>query len=216
MHYERAVAALLLALAALTFVGTPARAQAPANQSEAVTPTTDNDVAGDGLSAGEKTKKALAVYDRMRADDPYTLKSDRLDLELNRFGDCTGPCTVSPCVSPCARASIVLPYTRPISSTIQFEMEKSAPSPSSSNVYGPTYEDGRYHHGRESERKNRDAQRKIDETRQRTFEKVADSIAPGLGRVEFKIGSNNARLDYLYAKRCRVKGVGICLQVQFK
>lgn len=50
---------------------------------------------------------------------------------------------------------------------------------------------------------------------QSTADRIADMIHPGLGRFEFKIGSNRARLDYLNARRCRMRGVGICFQVGF-
>jgi hypothetical protein len=53
------------------------------------------------------------------------------------------------------------------------------------------------------------------EMRQRTADRIGDMIAPGFGRSEFSIGEARGRIDYLYAGRCRLKGVGICITIKF-
>jgi len=59
-------------------------------------------------------------------------------------------------------------------------------------------------------------ERELDWQRQRFSDRVADSIYPGFGRVE-KRHANGAtsRLDYIYTRRCGVKGLGICWQYRF-
>lgn len=205
--------AAILAASVTLAAGVPALAQAPGSEvkTQAPGPPLSNVFSPNDEISIEQAREALEVYDRLRAADPYGLRSERLDLELKRFTDCSaGMCPDKFCLGPCPSRSNALPPQKDLND-FAIERNKSADV----DVYGPVYEDGRYQ-GDEGERKNREALRKIEAQRQRTFERVADSIAPGLGRVEFKAGSNDVRIDYLYAKRCRVKGIGICLQVRFK
>jgi|AGTN01.1.fsa_nt_gi hypothetical protein len=65
------------------------------------------------------------------------------------------------------------------------------------------------------DQKGQQAKLQIERTRQRSFDKVADMIHPGFGRMEFKVGDNNVRFDYLNARRCRLRGAGLCLQIGF-
>lgn len=61
-------------------------------------------------------------------------------------------------------------------------------------------------------------QRRIDTEwrtrRERTQDRIADQIAPGLGRFEWTSGEQKWRLDYLNVRNCKVRGVGVCLTVR--
>lgn len=65
-----------------------------------------------------------------------------------------------------------------------------------------------------AQRRARD--RDFDWQRQRFSDRVADSIYPGFGRVETQYANGaTSRLDYIYTRRCGVKGLGICWQYRF-
>lgn len=58
--------------------------------------------------------------------------------------------------------------------------------------------------------------REMSWQRQRMADRVADSIYPGFGRVETQHANGaTSRLDYIYTRRCGVKGLGICWQYRF-
>jgi len=58
--------------------------------------------------------------------------------------------------------------------------------------------------------------REFEWQRERFADRFADSIYPGFGRVETQHANGaTSRLDYIYTRRCGVKGVGICWQYRF-
>jgi hypothetical protein len=68
----------------------------------------------------------------------------------------------------------------------------------------------------DSDRLSNDARRQISTSRQRTADRIADMISPGFGRSEFDVGDSHVRIDYIYARRCKMRGIGVCLQVTFR
>lgn len=58
---------------------------------------------------------------------------------------------------------------------------------------------------------------RVVEMKQRAADRVADMISPGFGRKEFNIGGHaRGRFDYIYAGKCRVKGLGMCVHITFQ
>lgn len=57
----------------------------------------------------------------------------------------------------------------------------------------------------------------FDWQRQRTADRIADSIYPGFGRIETTYANGaSSRLDYIYTKRCGGRsGWGVCWQYRF-
>ncbi len=51
--------------------------------------------------------------------------------------------------------------------------------------------------------------------RQETVDRIGDMISPGFGRVEFDSGRNHIRIDYLYSRKCKLRGAGICFRMTF-
>jgi hypothetical protein len=51
----------------------------------------------------------------------------------------------------------------------------------------------------------------FQQRQERAFDRAADSIYPGFGRVEFKLLGQNMRLDYLNGRKCGFKKLGLCL-----
>lgn len=68
----------------------------------------------------------------------------------------------------------------------------------------------------DSDRLSNDARRQISTQRQRTADRIADMISPGFGRAEFQLGENHVRIDYIYSRRCKTRGVGVCFQMTFR
>lgn len=68
----------------------------------------------------------------------------------------------------------------------------------------------------DSDRLSNDARRQISTQRQRTADRIADMIAPGFGRAEFDVGDNHVRVDYIYSRRCKTRGIGVCFQMTFR
>jgi hypothetical protein len=55
-----------------------------------------------------------------------------------------------------------------------------------------------------------------NENRQRFADRAADMIFPGLGRITSKSANQEWRLDYPFARKCHVKGAGLCLSIKWK
>ncbi|GEM_PF-2809057 len=54
-----------------------------------------------------------------------------------------------------------------------------------------------------------------DDYRDNPVDRFIDEDLHGIGRVEFKVNHYRFRVDYLYTKRCRLKGTGLCVSVRF-
>jgi len=99
------------------------------------------------------------------------------------------------------------------------DMERRSRRPSSSfdlKPRGASAEDFGDYDPYSTDHRGVDAARQISQYRQRTADRIADMISPGFGRTEFNVGDNHVRIDYIYAKRCKMRGLGICLQMTFK
>lgn len=138
------------------------------------------------LSDSERAKLALAQYDELARKEPFSVKSYALSASIAN------------------ESSNTAIQTEPRGTRIDFDRSK-APDWSQSN-YNPHSLDQR----------GQQAKLQIERTRQRSFDRVADMIHPGFGRLEFKVGENNVRLDYLNPRRCKLKGAGLCVQIGFK
>lgn len=68
----------------------------------------------------------------------------------------------------------------------------------------------------DSDRLSNDARRQISTQRQHTADRIADMISPGFGRAEFDVGDNHVRIDYIYSRRCKTRGIGVCFQMTFR
>lgn len=55
----------------------------------------------------------------------------------------------------------------------------------------------------------------LSTSRQETVDRIGDMISPGFGRVEFDSGRNHIRIDYLYSRKCKLRGAGICFRMTF-
>lgn len=55
----------------------------------------------------------------------------------------------------------------------------------------------------------------ISQSRQEAADRIGDMIAPGFGRIEFDSGRNKIRIDYLYSRKCKLRGAGICFRMTF-
>lgn len=54
-------------------------------------------------------------------------------------------------------------------------------------------------------------------SRQRFSDRVADAIYPGFGRIEMTHANGaTSRIDYINARRCGTRGIGICWTYRFK
>lgn len=138
------------------------------------------------LSDSERAKRALAQYDELVRKDRFSVKSYAAGLTVKN----TSPDTAHQAESRGAKLDL---------------SRKSNDWSQSIYDYNPYTPD----------QKGQQARLQIERTRQRSFDKVADMIHPGFGRMEFKVGDNKVRFDYLNARRCKLKGAGLCLQVGF-
>lgn len=136
------------------------------------------------LSDAERARRALEQYEELERKDPFSVKSDAVAKTVRKTPDTA---------------------SQPESRGFQFDLNSKGHDWSQSMYdYNPHMPD----------QKGQQAKMQIDRKRQRTFDRIADMIYPGFGRIEFKIGDSNARLDYLNARRCKgLKGVGLCLQI---
>lgn len=64
------------------------------------------------------------------------------------------------------------------------------------------------------EERQRRLDMELNERRGKVADRIADQIAPGFGRIEWQRGDQKWRLDYLHARSCKLKGVGVCLTVK--
>ena len=95
----------------------------------------------------------------------------------------------------------------PSQKSLRFDRKEGYPDSSSdSNDFNPY----------DSDRLSNDARRQISTQRQRAADRIADMISPGFGRAEFEIGANHVRVDYIYSRRCKTRGVGVCFQMTFR
>jgi len=138
------------------------------------------------LPDSERTKLLLDRYDELARKEPFSVKSYALSESIRNT------------------SSNTTPQAEPRGTRIDLDRSQS-PDWSQSN-YNPHSFD----------RKGQQAKLAIERTRQRSFDRVADMIHPGFGRLEFKVGENNVRLDYLNPRRCKLKGAGLCVQIGFK
>lgn len=138
------------------------------------------------LSDSERTKRALDRYDELARKEPFSAKS----YNYSELADKTPNTAVQ---------------AEPRGTRIDLSAKKTDWSQSIYD-YNPNSFD----------QKGQQAKLQIERTRQRSFDRVADMIHPGFGRMEFKVGENNVRFDYLNARRCKLKGAGLCVQIGFK
>jgi hypothetical protein len=142
-------------------------------------------------SSEEIVRRALRAYDRSVKDDPFGIKSKPV------YGP---PLNVSG--SPKLKQK-EFRFDRNDSYSYSYSYPNPNPKGNDFNSY-------------DSDRFSSDARRQIATQRQRAADRIADMISPGFGRAEFEIGENHVRIDYIYSRRCKTRGVGVCFQMTFR
>jgi hypothetical protein len=56
----------------------------------------------------------------------------------------------------------------------------------------------------------------FERTQERAFDRIADSLFPGFGRLEFSILKRDLRFDYLNGRKCGAQKFGLCVSTTGK
>lgn len=200
---KNVIGAMGVAFFAIAFYSTPVAAQENQNpvqqavdvqQSDAPPPALADEQPQIDSRAEERdvklAKEALALYDSMEAHDPFSPRYNKRRLTDQDF-------------TPRPNSSF---SSNKFSAQPRFER----PLPLADEPWD------RNRSTQDRFMQDRTKQDRVIEVRQRAADRVADMISPGFGRKEFKMGGHaHGRLDYIYAGKCRVKGLGMCVQISF-
>ena len=56
----------------------------------------------------------------------------------------------------------------------------------------------------------------FERTQERAFDRIADNLFPGFGRLEFSLLKRDMRFDYLNGRKCGAQKFGLCLSTTLK